>query len=86
VIESGCQSDLGQESLPAEHCGQLGPEHLDGHFAVVLEVVGEIYRGHAAVPKLAFEHVAIAECGSEGVRRVGQGTDPPGDGSNLLAV
>ena len=53
--------DLAQEALGAERGGELGAEHLEGDLAVVLEVVGQVDRGHAAAPELALEHVAVAE-------------------------
>jgi hypothetical protein len=40
---------------------------LDGDIALVLEVVGQVHRGHAALPKLALEAVATAKGGGEAV-------------------
>jgi hypothetical protein len=40
VLQGGCELDLAQEALGAEHGTQLGVEHLEGDRAVVLEVVG----------------------------------------------
>jgi hypothetical protein len=48
VMELGGEADLVEKALPAEDGRQLGAEHLDGDFALVLEVVGEVDRGHAA--------------------------------------
>ncbi len=31
MLQLGGDLDLAQEPLRAEHCGQLGPEHLHGH-------------------------------------------------------
>ena len=45
--------------------GELGPEHLDGDLAVVLEVVGEVDRGHAARAELALDAVAVREGGAQ---------------------
>ena len=44
---------------------ELGPEDLDRHLAVVLEVVGELDGGHAAAAELALEGVAARERGGE---------------------
>ena len=44
---------------------QLGMEDLDGDLAAVLEVLGEIDRGHAALAQLALEAIAIGDSGGE---------------------
>ena len=60
--------DLAQEPLGADDGGQLGPENLDRDLAVVLQVLGQIDRGHAALAELALDAVAAAEGGGERVR------------------
>ena len=47
------------------HGGEFGVEDLDGDLAVVLEVVGEVDGGHAALAELALEAVAVGEGGGE---------------------
>ena len=42
--------DLHHEPLGAEHRGEFGLEHFDRDLAIVLEVCGEIDRGHPARP------------------------------------
>ena len=54
-------SDLADEALGAEGRGELGAEHLDGDLAVVLQVVGEVDGGHAALAELALDAVGGAE-------------------------
>jgi len=61
VSQLGRDLDLAEESLKAEDRGKLGPEDLEGHAALVLQVLGEIDRGHAAAPQLAAERVAVGE-------------------------
>jgi hypothetical protein len=51
--------DLRQEPLGTDHGGQLRSKHLEGHLAVVLDVMGEIHGGHPAGPELVLDHVAI---------------------------
>ena len=46
-------------------CSQLGVQHLERDRPVVLQVAGEVDRGHAAAAELALDAVAVAE-------RVGQ--------------
>ena len=53
--------DLLHESLGAEHRGELGLEHFDRNLAIVLEILGEIDRGHAARAELALDAVAARE-------------------------
>ena len=49
----------------AEDGRQLRPEHLERDLAVVAEVVREVDRGHAALPQLALEAVAVGESGRQ---------------------
>ena len=59
VLEPGGELDLALEALGAERGGQLGMEDLERDRPVVLQVVGEIDRGHAPAPELALERVAV---------------------------
>ena len=61
VLEVGRGLDLAQEPLGADHGRELGPEHLDRHPAIVLEVLGQVDGGHAALAELALEAVAVGE-------------------------
>ena len=49
--------------------GELGAEDLDGDLAVVLEVVREVDRGHAALAELALEPIAVGQCRREAIQR-----------------
>ncbi len=61
VIEPGGQVDLAEEALGTQGSGELRMEQLQGDPPVMLEVLGEVDRGHAAAPELALEHVALTE-------------------------
>ena len=61
VLQPGGDADLAGEALGAEGRGELGAEHLDGDLAVVLQVVGEVDGGHAALAELALDPVGGAE-------------------------
>ena len=63
--------DLAQEALGADDGGELGAEDLDRDLAVVLQVLGEVDRGHAALADLPLDAVAVAEGGGERVRHDG---------------
>ena len=51
--------------------GEVGPEHLDGDRPVVLEIAGEVDRGHTALPDLAIEQVAVTQRFAKLTRGVG---------------
>ena len=53
MLEVGRDLDLVEEPLTTQHRGELRPEHFDGDVAVVLQVVGQVDRGHPAPAKLA---------------------------------
>lgn len=55
--------DFSREAPNPHGAGQLGPEHLERNRAVMLDVLGEIDRGHPAPAQLALELIAIAEGG-----------------------
>src|SRR5687767_15911784 len=57
--------DLVQKPLGAQGPGDLGPEHLDRDRSIVLEVIGEVHHGHAALPQLALDPVAVAQGAGE---------------------
>ena len=65
MLQLGGGPDLGEEALGAELGGEIGMQQLDRHLAVVLEVVREIDRGHAARAELALDAVAVGEGGGE---------------------
>jgi hypothetical protein len=59
MLESSGDLDLAEKSFGAQRRPELGMKDLDGNEAVVLEVAGEIDRGHPASPELALEAVAF---------------------------
>jgi hypothetical protein len=69
VLERGGGLDLLDEPLGAEHGGELGFQDLDGDLAVVLQVLCEVDRGHAARAELALDAVAVGEACPEAVYR-----------------
>ena len=81
MIESRREVDLGEKSLAPQHGGQLRAEHLEGDVAVVLEVVGQVDRGHAALAELALEPVAVLKGGGQARQRRCQGTAYEGSDS-----
>ena len=65
MLEPGGDFDLAGEALGPQRRGQLGPQHLHRDVAMVLEVLGEIDRGHAALAQLPLDAVAVGEGGGE---------------------
>jgi len=53
--------DLAQEALGPHDLGDLRPHDLDGHLAVVLEVLRQVNRRHAAAAEFTFDLVAVGE-------------------------
>ena len=69
MLEIGGDLDLGEEAVAADDGGQLGVQDLDGDLAAVLQVLGEVDGGHAALAELAVEAIAVGEGIGEAVRR-----------------
>ena len=69
VMQSGGDLDLPEKSLRPQDPRQLGTQHLDGHPPVVLEILGEVDRGHAALAQLALKPVAVGQGRGEPVER-----------------
>lgn len=63
--------DLAGESFGAEQRAELGAEDLDGHLAVVLQVVGQVDGGHTATAELVLDGVAAGEAGSQPIQLSG---------------
>jgi hypothetical protein len=63
--ELGGGLDLAQEAVGAQRNRQLGTEDLDGDRPVMLEIAGEIDRGHPALAQLALDGVAVRQGGRQ---------------------
>ena len=59
--------DLLHEPLGAQDRGQFGLQDLERHLALVLEVLGQVDGGHAALAELPLDPVAVGEGGGEAV-------------------
>ena len=73
MLEPCRDLDLADKPLGAERGGEFGPQHLEGHLAVVLEVAGKIDRRHPARANLPLDGVAVGEGGGEAGELVGHG-------------
>ncbi len=61
MLQPGGDLDFPEETFRAKQVGQFRAKHLEGDHTTVLEVAGEIDRGHAPAPKLALECVVFAQ-------------------------
>ena len=70
MLEPGGDFDLAGEAVRSHGHGDLGAQNLERDLAVVLDVLGEIDRGHPALPELALDGVAVGEGLAKGVEDV----------------
>ncbi len=61
MVKASRDLNLTQEPGGSHLGGQVGAEHLYGDRALVLEVVGQEYLGHAALPQLSLDLVPRGE-------------------------
>jgi len=71
-LEPGGASDLPLEALGIEGGSEFWLEQLKRNLTFVLEVAGEIDRGHAPTSQLALEPIAIAESLGKMGRKIGK--------------
>jgi hypothetical protein len=67
MLQPGGDLDLTQEPVSSERRRQIGPQHLHRHPAVVLEITGEIHRGHAAAADLSLDGISLGQGGLQSV-------------------
>ncbi len=65
VLEIGGGRDLLHEPFGPEDSRQLRSQYFDRHLALVLQVLGQVDRRHAAFAEVAFDLVAVGEGGRE---------------------
>lgn len=53
--------DLGEESVGPDDSGELRFENLDRDLPLVLQVIGQVDRGHSAFAEFALQSVATVE-------------------------
>src|ERR1041384_5755826 len=73
VRQASGDLDLAQKPLGAEGLGHLGPQDLDRHRAVMLQVVGEEDERHAAAAQFPVDLVTVGQGGTQGVEYVRHG-------------
>ena len=63
MLETSGDLDLPKKALRTERGGELMAQELDGNEPAVLEVAGEVDRGHPTAAQLPLEAVAVDEGG-----------------------
>ena len=71
MLQAGGDLDLAGEPLGTERGRQLRPKNLHRHPAVVLQVLGEVHRGHAALAQLPLDAVAVGQGALQAGHRLG---------------
>ena len=71
MLEPCGDFDLAEEAVGAEAGGQVRAQDLDGDHAVMLQVLRQVHRSHAALPQRALEAVAVVQGFGEAGRDVG---------------
>ncbi len=71
MLQARSDLDHVQEPFAAHRCREVGIEHLDGHGAVVLQVLGEPHGCHAAAADLALDSVTSSEVALEVFQGIG---------------
>ena len=61
MLESGGEPYLAQEPVSTHGSGDVGPNDLQGHGALVPQVLGEPDLRHAPAPELALEAITALE-------------------------
>ena len=73
MLQLGRDLDLAVEPLRTDGCGQLRVEHLDGDVALMLQIQGQIDRGHAAATQLALDGISVGKSDLETGEDLGHG-------------
>ena len=73
MVQAGGGFYLAEESLTPERGGELGFQHLDRNFAMVLLVLGEKDNSHPAPAEFAIDRVAVSEDTSQAGQQIRHG-------------
>ncbi len=70
MLQRRRRRNLLHEALGTQHGGEFRFEHLHGHATLVLEILGEIDRGHTARSDLALDAIPVGESSAQTIRIV----------------
>jgi hypothetical protein len=68
--EPGRDADLAEKTLRLIRVGAVGKEYLDGHVPAVLQILRQIYRGHATATDLFLDAVSLRQGGTQARRNL----------------
>jgi hypothetical protein len=71
VVEPGGEGDFAEEPLRAERGGDLWLQNLQGDGTIVLQIVGQIDRGHPAPAELPLDRVSRGQRPRQSLKLVG---------------
>jgi hypothetical protein len=71
VLQPGRDLDLAEEPIGSYGCRELWPKDLDGNFALVPDVIGQVNSGHATFANEALDGIALSERGAQQFERIG---------------
>ena len=86
MLEVGCDLDLRQKPLGPDNRSQIRLQDLEGHLPVVLEVIGQVDRGHAALTELTLDGVAAFEGCVQASDWIGHGGQKASNGRRTARV
>ena len=70
MVEAGGDLDLAQEPVGADVRSQLRVQDLDRYRTAVLEILGQIDRGHAAPPDFPLKAVSAGQRALQALQKV----------------
>ncbi len=73
MLQIGGDLDLVEKPLSPNDRGQLRPQHLERHLAVVLHIMGLEHDGHAPLAQLTLDAIAVGDGGREAFGDFGHG-------------
>ena len=86
MIQFGGEGDLAEEAFGAESVGEFGLKDLEGDGAVVLQVMGQIDRGHAAAAQLPPDRVTAGQGRMQAPGKVGHFRSPQAEAARAASV
>jgi hypothetical protein len=78
--------DPAKESFFSKALGQAGIKDLQGNLAVVLQVLGQVDRGHAAAADLPFDLIGVGQCSIKPLYNLRVGGHLHGSGEGRLIL
>ena len=72
MLEVGGDPNFLKKPISPKHGGQHRPKHLDRDLPLVLQVLGQIHRGHPSRAEFALEAVSVGKGGGQALQGLSQ--------------